>query len=575
MKQNTLWSVFKIFASNIFSFGNFAEGFKKGIKGILKNILVIVMFLYLAVVSGGMYIFMMNSIGNGLLASGDIHLMPVLILSVALIIVIAFGFVSAATNYYTGCGEEQFLSMPLNPIDIFGAKVGVTAITDAILGVLIVVVGGIIYAIKAKLLANPLFYVGLIAVSLAICSVTLLIIYGLMILVLSLFPRLRSKGLLTGVATGLILLFVIVYSLFSSRLGILIDMGVDAAAPAAQMLHLVVQKAPFVMIIANTLNGNIVSILIMFAVTALFVFLLVPLLAPVYIKTLNGFSDVKSKKISTEKAKVVINKEMKSNSIFGTLFVRDLRTVFREPSFFGNGPLMLILLPVIFIISFTVSFTAGKNINIDELRNQLTMIFLEMEPQKFISLKYYVVLILTAISVFMGNCTNIAATSFSREGKALFDLKAMPIEPDTIVLVKFCHAFMYCIAAVLILAVFFVAGVTFLGLPFTASEIVEIFISYTIISLIISMVLIFTEMFIDTVNPKLLWENPTAAFKQNVNALISAFVSMGVVALIVVLMIFLPKNFLGFVIITGVFALIAAPLGFFYFRYAVKKLPKM
>ena len=134
---------------------------------------------------------------------------------------------------------------------------------------------------------------------------------------------------------------------------------------------------------------------------------------------------------------------------------------------------------------------------------------------------------------------------------------------------------MYCIAAVLILAVFFVAGVTFLGLPFTASEIVEIFISYTIISLIISMVLIFTEMFIDTVNPKLLWENPTAAFKQNVNALISAFVSMGVVALIVVLMIFLPKNFLGFVIITGVFALIAAPLGFFYFRYAVKKLPKM
>ena len=575
MKQNTLWSVFKIFASNIFSFGNFAEGFKKGIKGILKNILVIVMFLYLAVVSGGMYIFMMNSIGNGLLASGDIHLMPVLILSVALIIVIAFGFVSAATNYYTGCGEEQFLSMPLNPIDIFGAKVGVTAITDAILGVLIVVVGGIIYAIKAKLLANPLFYVGLIAVSLAICSVALLIIYGIMILVLSLFPRLRSKGLLTGVATGLILLFVIVYSLFSSRLGILIDMGVDAAAPAAQMLHLVVQKAPFVMIIANTLNGNIVSILLMFAVTALFVFLLVPLLAPVYIKTLNGFSDVKSKKISTEKAKVVINKEMKSNSIFGTLFVRDLRTVFREPSFFGNGPLMLILLPVIFIISFTVSFTAGKNINIDELRNQLTMIFLEMEPQKFISLKYYVVLILTAISVFMGNCTNIAATSFSREGKALFDLKAMPIEPDTIVLVKFCHAFMYCIAAVLILAVFFVAGVTFLGLPFTASEIVEIFISYTIISLIISMVLIFTEMFIDTVNPKLLWENPTAAFKQNVNALISAFVSMGVVALIVVLMIFLPKNFLGFVIITGVFALIAAPLGFFYFRYAVKKLPKM
>ena len=212
MKQNVLWSVFKIFASNIFSFGTFIEGFKKGVKGILKNILVILLFIYLIGVSGGMYIFIMNSVGNGLVNSGDIQKMPILILLTALAIVFFFGFVSAATNYYTGCGEEQFLSMPLRGVEIFGAKVGVTAVTDAILGAVIVIVGGIIYGIKAQVLTKPLFYVGLIALVLAVVSLCLLVIYGLMILILSLVPRFRSKGLLTSVATVLIVVIVIFLS---------------------------------------------------------------------------------------------------------------------------------------------------------------------------------------------------------------------------------------------------------------------------------------------------------------------------------------------------------------------------
>ena len=102
-----------------------------------------------------------------------------------------------------------------------------------------------------------------------------------------------------------------------------------------------------------------------------------------------------------------------------------------------------------------------------------------------------------------------------------------------------------------------------------------IFIEYAAISLIISLLLIFVEMFIDTINPKLLWENPMAAFKQNVNAIVSTFISMGVVFLSGLLMFFLPKNFMGLLLTAIIFGAIAAPVGVFYFRYAVKKIPKM
>lgn len=575
MKQNMIWPLFKILASNLFSFGTFIEGFKKGVKGIFKNILVIVLVLYFVIVAGGMYIAIMNSVGNGLVNSGDIEKMPVMIVFAAFCLVLFFGFISAATNYYTGCGEEQFLAMPLTPKDIFGAKVGVTAITDAALGAAVMIVGAIIYGIKAKLYTNPLFYLGIIVTTFAIVCLCLFLIYTLLILAMIIFPKLRKRSILTGIATVLVFIFVCGYSLFSSNLAMMFDLSENGAAPALQLIRLSVQKLPFLMIFSDSLSGKPLAMLVMLAVSALFIFAIVPLYSPVYIKTLNGFADVKSKKITKAQAAVVLDKELKSNSVFSTMLTRDFRTVLREPSFFANGPLMIILIPVIFAISFTVSFIMAGNEGILALTNSLKQSMLALAPAGLTRIKHYIVLILAAFEIFMGNCTNIAATSFSREGKALFDLKAMPIETDTIVFVKFWHAFIYCIIAAVFMSLILLGGVLALGLPFTVGELIVMCIKAAVVNLVVSLALIFGEMFIDTVNPKLLWETPTAAFKQNVNAVVSSFISMGVVAIFVVLIFIMPKNTIGMLLIIAIFAVISAPLGYFYFKYAVKKIPKM
>ena len=575
MNNKSLWPLFRILASNNFSLGTFLEGFKKGVKGILKNLLIILLVLYFIVVAGGMYITVMNLLGNGLVNSGDIDKMPVVIIFASFCLVLFFGFISAATNYYTGAGEEQFLAMPLKPVEIFGAKIGVTAITDAALGAVVVIVGSVIYGIKAGLLTKPLFYVGMLVTTSAIVSISLFLIYGLMMLFLIVFPKFRKRSILTGIATVLVFVFVCCYSFFSSQMTMMFDLNEGAAAPMVQMIRIWVQKAPVLMIFAQAVSGKILPMLYMVAITGIFIFGVVPLFAPVYIKTLNGFSDIKSKKISREKAQDVITRNVKTNSVFSTLFTRDLRTMFREPSFFANGPLLLIILPVIMLLSGGISFFMASKENLGVVMNEIQKIFLQMSPEGLISFKHYATLILAAISIFMGNCTNVASTSFSREGKALYDLKAMPIECDTIVLVKFWHAFMYCIIAVAIMALYFIAAVVLFHIPLTWGEVLTMIIQACIISLLVSLVLIFTEMFIDTVNPKLQWENPTAAFKQNVNAVVSSFISIGLVGIFVVLIIFLPKSGLGMFLIGAIFGVIAAPLGFLYFRYAVKRIPKM
>ena len=173
----------------------------------------------------------------------------------------------------------------------------------------------------------------------------------------------------------------------------------------------------------------------------------------------------------------------------------------------------------------------------------------------------------------MGNGTSIASTSFSREGKSIYDLKALPVRNELIVLAKFAHAFVYIIVSNIIIDL--IACVVFgvIGIADEIAVLTPCFLRILVLSSLVSLVLIFTEMFIDTANPKLNWENPIAAFKQNVNSIIAVFVTMTVTAIFVVLGVFLlPKNTIGFFIMCAIFLLIAAPLGTVYFKYATKRI---
>ena len=116
-------------------------------------------------------------------------------------------------------------------------------------------------------------------------------------------------------------------------------------------------------VFGNALAGNWLSILAMAAVCAVVIFGIVPLLAPLYIRTLNGFSDVKTKRIDSKEAEKMMKTEIKVNSVFKSLFYRDVKTVLREPAFFANGPLLVLILPVIMIVPIGFSLvSAGEGL---------------------------------------------------------------------------------------------------------------------------------------------------------------------------------------------------------------------
>lgn len=573
-----LFSVFKIFASNIFSFGKFLENFKNGKKGITKNILIILCFIYCVVVLGGMYIVMLTSNYKNLKALGQTELMPLISLFMSSVMIFVFGFFSASTNYYTGNGEEQFLCMPLKPVHIFGAKFSVTFITDAVLGIFIQIVAACIYGYDNHLFKYSSFYLGTIISALTVSALVIFVIYFLLIVILKLIPSLRKKTILSGVASVFLILFSLGYGLLSSRVGLSMGSGdsVMIPNPALNALSAISNKAPFILWISMALAGKWLSILAMTGIFAIIVFVLIPLVSPIYVSTLNGFSDVKTKKLENNQVENFLHKQIKSQSILKALYLRDIKTVFREPAFFSNGPLMIMIFPVIIIISVGFGLkSAGPNA-ISEVKNELQYIFNSAAPQDLKKIKYFIVMISAAVCIFLSNSTNIASSSFSREGKNLYNLKAMPVTNQNIILAKFLHALSYCVFSFVLIAVCIFGLIFGLELPFSGLELTGIYIGILLLEVTASMLLIVFDMFIDTVNPKLDWENPIAAFKQNLNSLFGVLTALVFIAAYIVLTIYvLPKNIYGIIIGIAFFTLVSIPVCISYWKYGIKKITIM
>ena len=570
--------LYKILVTNENVFTQIRENFKKGPKGIIKSIFLILVAIYIFCVMIGMYYLYMSGTYNYLAGNGNQHMMPFVSMMVAVAVIMFFGFTSVASSYYTGKGEEFLMSLPLTPGQFFGAKFTVSFIADAIFGVGMFTISSIVYGYNEGLLVNPLFYLGFLVSAIAFSVTAVFVIYLFFILILYFVPALRKKKLLTGVATVLLILFCMCYGFMNSSVSISFsnpEFVSEKIGSSIDMIFEFSSKVPVFMYISGALNGKIIPILILAALGCVELFVLVPLVGKMYVKSLNGFSDEKTKKISSEKAEEVIKKDVRSGSVFHALFVRDFRNVVREPAFFANGPLFVYLFPVIFLLSFGIGFIAAGE-SIDGLLVSFRTKIAKLTPEDLNSIKYYTALIGAAFVIFCGTFANLATTSFSREGKSLNDLKAMPVKFDMIVKVKFWHALLYIGISNVVMINIMAAAYAILKIPFLLTDFIAICFMMVIFSVSVSVFLIFIDMFIDTINPKLNWENPIAATKQNFNVLWSMLISMLTIVILLLLIIFvLPKKMISIVILSILYVIISAPLGAGYFRYAEKRLQDM
>lgn len=222
-------------------------------------------------------------------------------------------------------------------------------------------------------------------------------------------------------------------------------------------------------------------------------------------------------------SKIVSNKKIKrpksnhSSSVAMHIFKKEFSDIIRTPLYAFNTLSGGIILP----IALLMPVFAQTNISISEIRKFSS--YLLFVPLSKLKLNLLVLLIGILLGMVLGSMGNPLSSSFSREGKHIWLMKSLPISVKDQLLGRMLLGLVF---QIIIIAPLF-ALLVFLMKP-PIDLLISLFVGNCLSSVIVGLL----GLTVDSIRPKLVWDNPQEAMKQNLNIMISMFSSWAFVGLI-------------------------------------------
>jgi len=487
---------------------------KRDPKALLKIIGIAVLGVVVAVDFGFIFISINLGLYRGFATLG---LQGLLILNAAVMVTaltLVIGFMTALSTYHLNDMENRLLAMPLRPRDLLAAKFAAVYAAEALASLFFMACAMVILGIYER--PHPLFYAWGLVAALLLPLPPLALCYLIQVPLMSAarFLRNRKAVMLVGGLVGLAcaLGFNLYFQRFMVKLSdpeALAAMvgGADSFMSQAGRVYPPATLAWRAMSAPASLGA-------LASMAGLAVFCLGPAavviaaLAKPYARSLLGFDETVAKRLSASGTDAFLSRRLRSGRVFPTLVARELRMLNREPMYLLNGPFVVVLLPVIFGIMYLAQ---GEALLTDpDFAGILAMARGGLG-----------VALAALAGAFMGSSTSIACTALSRDAKALAFMKSLPIDPGLYLLAKFAHAELFALLGAGVGAglVAWILRLGFAGGLVAAA-------AATAMASLINLV----GLWLDTANPRLSWDNPIAAMKQNPNSIIVILGAMGLLA---------------------------------------------
>ncbi len=472
--------------------GRKAPGTKVTGKEILK--FVGMAFLVVLVVANMGYLFIMMNLNlyQGLAMAGMQGMLLLNAAVMATMLTLVIGFMTSLSTYYLNDMELQLLSMPIKPRALFSAKFVAVYLTEAAIALFFMVTTMVIFGIKEN--PHPLFYVWGTIAGLLLPLPALAASYLIQIPLLSFARFLRNKRTIMIVGGIIGILFGLGFNVYFQRMMPPVSnpaaRSAEFAGPDSIIARMGQSYPPALFAwraMANPASSTgffaMLQLLFACAIGPAFVMLL---LSGAYAKSLIGFNE--------------------SHRPFLTMVRREFDMMNREPMYLLNGPFIVVMLPLIMGIMYVVQK--------DALLSDP-----DMAGIKALVDGGFGVVVAALAGAFMGSSTSIASTAVSRDAKALPFIKSLPVKPGTYLLAKLGHALIFGVVG----SAIGVGLVAFL-MKMRAPDVLAGFA----VALSLSSLLNLAGLWLDTANPRLTWDNPIAAMKQNPNSIIAMLGSMGI-----------------------------------------------
>ena len=413
-----------------------------------------------------------------------------------------FSFNVILNELYCTGDIENLLPLPLKPREIVGAKIASIFCAESLVQLLVIFfsVIGFFFALGLSFKNFLLGIIGMITlpmIPIIYCSI-------ISLLIMSFTRFIKNKETIRKVG----LLFVLaVLMLFVYFLGALqnfdLELYIEGFVNGDQtFLHVMRGILPHINLFIDILvTGSIRSLLLYILVNIGFIVVLLVLADVCYFKGVVGLSskDTESKKSSSN----ILN-NIKVENPTNSYFKKEIFTLFRTSSYFLNCILINFIWPIFVYVICKLKF---PDLTLSKLKNLVT----STDNNTLIIIFMFVI----GVSILLPALNSIASSSFSREGKNFYFMKYIPMDYSNQVYVKLLVSFIIAFIGVNVFSLIFYLVI---GLK-VSTAFIFLIISFLAILFICSLGII-----IDSINPKLVWDDELNALRENSNN----FIVMGI-----------------------------------------------
>lgn len=422
---------------------------------------------------------------------------------------IFFGIFVILNELYFSNDLEHLLPWPLKPFQIVLAKFSATYIGENIMQIIF-----IIASLVGFFLAKSLGFLNIIlAITGAIFLMVLPMVYcSIISIIIMRFTRfIKNKDLVQKVTMFIIFIILlallgIVISLQNFNLESFVNNITNLSKRDLSIFNIIFINVPLFIEAIN--SGNILSFIYYLLVNVIAIIITAIVANLWYYKGLVNLS-INRSSMSTKDANSLAEESKQERATY-SYFLKEMRILYRTPTFYTHCIISNFLWPIFFIAIVKV---LSPTTNASYIRGNYLI-----NPH----IRLFMLVFIIGISAFVTALNSISSNSISREGKHFQFMKSIPLSYKSQLNVKASIGIFMAILGVMI---FFIPTCLFLRVP-----LLDIII-YVILGILSSTFTSYLGLYIDSVQPKLVWDDELSVLRENYNvffsmAIIIAFITV-------------------------------------------------
>lgn len=464
------------------------------LKAIVKKLIVFLAIAYIACVT----IFLSNKLIEVLREVNQTEVFISLCLLTSIAVAIFRSIVSSLNVLYFSKDVEFLLPLPISSLKLVFAKFNVMLISEYIVELITFAIPFIVYGITLKL--SSMFYIMALAVFIFLPVIPTLIGVVFTVILMNFTSIFRNKDIVQYISVFLTFAIIIAFQIYSIRASEMTSfmfanklIEINGISDVIGDYFVILKQAITAVTEFEEISA-IQNILYLIGESVTAYLCVAILVSKIYIKSAIDTISGKMKKNKT------YNNNFAMKSIGKAYVIKELKTLFRQPVFFLNTVLPIIILPIIFAIPILNS-GASSSPEIEKL-----LLIVQDNIQNTIGFAIFLNII---NFIYMFNY--ISVISISRDGGNAIFMKYIPVE-----LYKQCR---YKSIPSFLLNLFSMSFVI-VCIKIFFREISNVFLlEIILVSLLCNIFISYAAILIDLLKPKLHWTTEYTVVKQNMNML--------------------------------------------------------